>query len=80
MTLAVVFRKHPVSAVSLREEFKTGWCSELLILTTSLIESIRYELLELRREKSQANEPNALKHNIVFLSSFFTVTDLREVG
>ena len=80
MTSAVVFRKHPVSAVSLREEFKTSWCSELLILTTSLIESIRYELLELRREKSQANElPNALKQNM-FLSSFFTITDLREVG
>ena len=40
ISLAVVFRKHPGSAVSLRGEFKTSWCLELLIFTTSLTESI----------------------------------------
>ena len=39
--LAVVFRKHPGSAVSLRGKFKTSWWwLELLIFTTSLTERI----------------------------------------
>ena len=49
--LVAVFRKHPGSAVSLRGEFKTRWCLELLIFTPSLIESILQEFLELWRGK-----------------------------
>ena len=63
ITLAVIFQKHPGSAVSLPGEFKTSWYQwGQLILTTSLTESILMEFLELWRGQSQTSElQNALK-------------------
>ena len=77
--VAVAVRKHPGSN-QLARRIQNKLVLGITDFMTSLTESILYEFLELSRGKSQTYEPqNGVKQNMIFLSSFFAMTDFREV-